>query len=355
MEIFLSIIISLFILLFIVRKYYTKNGFYEDFHSNGKLKSQTNWKGSVWKNDNRRVGLYKEFSENGVLILEGNFNKNGRKHGIWKNIHEETGGIISTEEWNNGELIDEELGEDHNWINPKLRGSYTIKDYRNEENPETTLPYFEVWLNNGLYCHRYGMIGSDNDVQPFTGVRFTTYLNYKGISRDVYFVGQLKSVQVIKDGNITEETNWDENGNLILEKNEGSNKSYNKVETKESNFGKQYHDFEKNVSDIYKEGGEYEFIKSLRDKLKIGEVYLEDLSKYIKNEHNKYDGGQIMTKIQLYGQIEEITTVYLDEWEKNKDIDFTGFEDVEQYHTLSQKTITELQDLLQDKVLELGK
>ena len=68
-------------------------------------------------------------------------------------------------------------------------------------------------------------------------------------------------------------------------------------------MNKTYHDFEKTVSEIYKNGGEFLFIKTLRQKLKIGEVYLEDLSSYIKNEHKKYDGGQIMTKIHMYNQM----------------------------------------------------
>ena len=57
-----------------------------------------------------------------------------------------------------------------------------------------------------------------------------------------------------------------------------------------------------------------------------------------------------MTKIHMYNQIEAITASYLKEWEKNKETDFIGFEYVEQYHTLSQKTVIELQELLQNKV-----
>tara|TARA_B110000908_G_scaffold171699_1_gene235377 strand:+ start:1328 stop:2017 length:690 start_codon:yes stop_codon:yes gene_type:complete len=228
MEIFLIIIISLFIILFIIRKINNKNGFYEEFYSNGKLKSQTNWKGSVWKNDNRRVGLYKEFSDNGVLITEGNFDEDGKKHGIWKNFHKETGGVFSKSQFDHGGLISDEEGEDYNWINPKLIGSYTIQDfikensirYKGEELVEYhgfygPQPYFNVWLKDHLYCTRTVITGSPNDVHPYTGIRYTTYLDHVEVTNDEYPVGQLESIQVIKDGNVIEEMNWDEEGNKI--------------------------------------------------------------------------------------------------------------------------------------------
>jgi antitoxin component YwqK of YwqJK toxin-antitoxin module len=128
-----------------------------------------------------------------------------------------------------------------------------------------------------------------------------------------------------------------------------------KVDNRESTFDKQYYNLEetllgKNSSYI----DEYGFIKLLREKLKSGEVYLEDMSSYIKDNHKKYDGGEIMTKKELYNQLEHIFTVYLEGWEKNKDTKFTGFQDIEQYHSLSQKIVSELGDLLQEKIMELG-
>tara|TARA_B100000795_G_scaffold166565_1_gene125326 strand:+ start:193 stop:780 length:588 start_codon:yes stop_codon:yes gene_type:complete len=127
-----------------------------------------------------------------------------------------------------------------------------------------------------------------------------------------------------------------------------------KVEKKKSNFGKQYHDLEETlISENSSYIDEYGFIKSLREKLKSGEVYLEDMSSYIKDNHKKYDGGEIMTKTELYNQLEHIFTVYLEDWEKKKETTFIGFEDVEQYHSLSQKIVIELRDLLQEKIMEL--
>jgi hypothetical protein len=120
------------------------------------------------------------------------------------------------------------------------------------------------------------------------------------------------------------------------------------------NKTKQYHDLEET---LYSAGSsyvkEYRFIKSLREKLKSGEVYLEDMSSYIKDHHKKYDGGKIMHKQDLYKQLEYIFTIFLEDCEKKKETTFVGFEDVEQYHSLSQKIVIELGDLLQEKITEL--
>jgi len=126
---------------------------------------------------------------------------------------------------------------------------------------------------------------------------------------------------------------------------------------KKSDFGKKYHDLEETLlgeNSSYIE--EYGFIKLLREKVKKGEVKdMLDLKSYIKNHHKKYDGGEIMFKTELYNQLEHVFTVYLEEWEKKKETNFVGFKDVEQYHSLSQKIVVELGDLLQEKIMELGK
>jgi len=189
--------------------------------------------------------------------------------------------------------------------------------------------------------------------------RFNPGVNYKGplsIKSETkwYENGQKKSYKHYVDGKIDNEEYWDKNGKKKPKKK--TTTKTKKVEKKKSNFGKQYHDLEKTLlgkNSSYNE--EYGFIKSLREKLKSGEVYLEDMSGYIKNHHKKYDGGEIMTKTELYNQLEHIFTVYLEDWEKKKETTFIGFEDVEQYHSLSQKIVIELGDLLQEKIMELGK
>ena len=99
----------------------------------------------------------------------------------------------------------------------------------------------------------------------------------------------------------------------------------------------------------------YPFIKKFREKLRLGEIYLEEMTEYIKNNFSDYDGGKIMFKISLFEQMEHIFGTYLNEWEEKKNSKFNGFEDVEQYHTLSQKVIIVLQELLQEQIANLGK
>jgi len=143
---------------------------------------------------------------------------------------------------------------------------------------------------------------------------------------------------------------------LTKEPEEKTSSETKKYEEKKFSFGKQYHDLEEillSKNSSYNE--EYGFIKLLREKLKSGDVYLEEISSYIKDYYKKYDGDEIMTKTELYNQLEHIFTVYLEDWEKKKETTFVGFEDVEQYHSLSQKIVVELGDLLKEKIMELGK
>lgn len=196
------------------------------------------------------------------------------------------------------------------------------------------------------FHHRTG-----SKTKPIPTTKTTWYQNGQLKSETHYFP------EYSGDDIIVSSKSWDENGKEITsEPNKGTSSKSKKVENKKSNFGTQYYDLEETLlgkNSSYNE--EYGFIKSLREKLKSGEVYLEDMSGYIKNHHKKYDGGEIMTKTELYNQLEHIFTVYLEDWEKKKETTFVGFEDVEQYHSLSQKIVVELGDLLQEKIMELGK
>ena len=124
----------------------------------------------------------------------------------------------------------------------------------------------------------------------------------------------------------------------------------------ESNLGEQYYDLEETLfheNSPYHE--EYGFIKTLLERLKSGEVSNNDnLSSYIKDHHKKYEGGALMVKTELYKQLENLFTVFLEDWETKKETNFLGFEDVEQYHSLSQSIVTELGNLLQEKIMKLG-
>ena len=126
-------------------------------------------------------------------------------------------------------------------------------------------------------------------------------------------------------------------------------------ESDETDLGKQYHDFDEMILNADSLIEEYEFIKLLRKKLKKGELLIKDVRSYIKTHHKKYDGGIIMYKVELYNQLEHILSVFLKDWEKKKETNFKGFIDIEQYHSLSQKIVTELRDLIEEKIIELGK
>jgi len=191
------------------------------------------------------------------------------------------------------------------------------------------------------YCRNY-KLGIDNfsEMKNFTRNSFPNF-NDKNIIEKV--------VSLLSEHDLSDINNSHSNTQ------KKTNIKHKKGKTKKFKFDKKYYEFNKIVSDIYKEGGEYKFIKMLREKLKKGEVYLEEMGNYIKTHHKKYDGGQIMTKIHLYNQLEQITTSYLEDWEKKKETTFEGFIDVEQYHSLSQKIVNELEDLLQEKLKELGK
>lgn len=105
--------------------------------------------------------------------------------------------------------------------------------------------------------------------------------------------------------------------------------------------------------DSYKK--EYPFLKDFREKLKAGDIFLEDMDSYIKNQYGGLDGSEIMYTISLFGQIEHILAIHLNEWEENNDNVYKGFVEIEQYHSLSQKTIISLREMLTNQISDLGK
>jgi antitoxin component YwqK of YwqJK toxin-antitoxin module len=129
--------------------------------------------------------------------------------------------------------------------------------------------------------------------------------------------------------------------------------NFNKTSTERS-FDKEYQELDKMMLSQESYSEVYPFIKTFREKLRVGEIYLEEMTEYIKNNFSDYDGGKIMFKISLFEQMEHIFGTYLNEWEEKKNSKFNGFEDVEQYHTLSQKVIIVLQELLQEQIENLG-
>ena len=101
---------------------------------------------------------------------------------------------------------------------------------------------------------------------------------------------------------------------------------------------------------LYKDSGysdEFKFLKLLLTQLKTEKIQNEeDLENYIKDHFKKFDQSQLLLKQSLFKDIEKILGTYLNDFEKNKKtttlfnkkFDFTiSFDDVEQYHSLSQK------------------
>ena len=111
----------------------------------------------------------------------------------------------------------------------------------------------------------------------------------------------------------------------------------------------------------YKE--EYEFIKTLRQKLLAGKISDENnLNQIITNHYMSFEGNEIMTKQMYCEQLEAIFAIYLEDFEKKKKYttilqkkyDFTiPFEDAEQYHSLAQKIHGQLGGVLMQKLMDL--
>jgi hypothetical protein len=73
----------------------------------------------------------------------------------------------------------------------------------------------------------------------------------------------------------------------------------------------------------------------------------------IESHYLKFDGGEIMTKIELHKQMEHIHSVYLKDWKKKKITDFDGFEEVKEHRTIVQLIIPVLEKILQNKIQQI--
>jgi hypothetical protein len=130
---------------------------------------------------------------------------------------------------------------------------------------------------------------------------------------------------------------------------------FQKVKSKQRNdYDKEYVEFQNMMlGDKSPYHDEYNFLKVFHDKLKKGEIFLEDMKSHAIDSYKKHDGPELMTKIELFRQFEHISTVYLNGWEERGETNFNGFVAIEQYHSLSQFVINILGELLQVKLREL--
>ena len=131
----------------------------------------------------------------------------------------------------------------------------------------------------------------------------------------------------------------------------GKQKSITKGEENNQDkiFGQEYIKLEETILQKKSSLNEYELLKRLRNNLDKGITPLKELNIYIQITHKKYKANEIINKIEIYKELEHTFSLYLDNWETNQNTKFHGFEDVKQYHLLSQKIITELKGRLQHK------
>jgi|GEM_PF-6495363 len=158
---------------------------------------------------------------------------------------------------------------------------------------------------------------------------------------------------------VNDEGEWEnlhENNNIVigyLPKHQAVRINHKKSD--DMDFDEEYLKIDQMLMSIDSYKKEYPFLKDFREKLKAGDIFLEDMDSYIKNQYGSLDGPEIMYTISLFEQIEHILAIHLNEWEENNDNVYKGFVDIEQYHSLSQKTIISLREMLTNKISDLGK
>tara|TARA_B100000963_G_C22584639_1_gene652478 strand:- start:174 stop:659 length:486 start_codon:yes stop_codon:yes gene_type:complete len=95
----------------------------------------------------------------------------------------------------------------------------------------------------------------------------------------------------------------------------------------------------------------YSIIKDIRIMLKNSELRDEShLDEKITEIFNKYKGDQIVEFLANFQTIEQILGVHLNDMDQKK-IKFNGYEEIEQYHSLSQKIPNILNMIMLDKVM----
>ncbi len=110
---------------------------------------------------------------------------------------------------------------------------------------------------------------------------------------------------------------------------------------------------------------EYTFLKFLKSKFVNENMDIDEkIYRHIRNEHEKFDGGQIMQKISLFNQLGGVFTVYIEDWNKKKkttkifQIEYQlsiPLEDAECYLDLLSQIVGELDSLLKEKIMNIGK
>lgn len=232
------------------------------------------------------------------------------------------------------------LGNDNNRLYRKdLEG---LKSYFNEmTNMERIFNEMTYSTRNGLTVERYLKDGNILGDPEVSNVVLKGFVDIKEFLEGMYSIN--KNDELNKDILSCQEA-------IQIIRN-----THSSIISNDMDYDEEYFILDQNIMSIDSYKKEYPFLKEFREKLKTGEVFLEEMDSFIFNEYKDLDGDKIIYTISLFEQLEYILATHLNEWEKNNDNTYKGYEDVEQYHSLSQKTILLLRELLIHKATKIGK
>lgn len=122
--------------------------------------------------------------------------------------------------------------------------------------------------------------------------------------------------------------------------NDFSNETYND----------KYFDCNLTLFTLYKE--EYSFVKHIRSKMKAGKIAnQEGMDQIIKNELNQYDVGTLGGKQYMFGETTKMLGTFLNDYDSKGEKGFKGYEELEQYHSISGHITQMMPAILMEKML----
>ena len=144
--------------------------------------------------------------------------------------------------------------------------------------------------------------------------------------------------------------------------NQKKNSSENKAVNTSSDVNQMVNDFSNETYDnqyfdcnlalfaLYKE--EYSFVKHIRSKMKTGKITnQEEMGQIIKNELNQYDVGTLGEKQYMFGETTKMLGTFLNNYDSIGEKGFKGYEEIEQYHSISGYIIQMMPDILMVKMM----
>ena len=97
---------------------------------------------------------------------------------------------------------------------------------------------------------------------------------------------------------------------------------------------------------------EYSFVKYIRSKMKAGKIAnQEEMGVMIKNELNKYDVGTLGGKQYMFGETTKMLGTFLNDYDSKGEKGFDGYDELEQYHSISGIITQMMPALLMEKML----